>query len=48
MSKAIEEMINRTCEERTAFIASNLLQMDTLTYEQIAKATELPIAKVQK
>lgn len=38
-------MINCSCEERAASIASNLLRMGTLTYEQMAKGTELPIAK---
>lgn len=48
MCKAMEEMRNSASEEKAISIAKNLLQIGSLTYEQIAKATELTLAKVQE
>lgn len=48
MCKAMEEMRNNASEEKAISIAKNLLQIGSLTYEQIAKATELTLAKVQE
>ena len=48
MSIAIDEMKCSIREEKAFSIAKNLLQLHILTHEQIAKATELPIAKVQE
>ena len=48
MSMAIDEMKCSIREEKAFSIAKNLLQPHILTHEQIAKATELPIAKVQE
>ena len=48
MCKAMEEMRNIASEEKAISIAKNLLQIGSLTYEQIAKATELTLAKVQE
>lgn len=48
MSMAIDEMKCSIREEKAFSIAKNLLQLHILTHEQIAKATELPIAKVQE
>lgn len=48
MCKSMEDMRNRACEEKAVSIARNLLQLGTLTYEQIAKATELTLVKIQE
>lgn len=48
MCKAMEEMRNHASEEKAIAIAKNLLQIGSLTYEQIARATELTLAKVQE
>lgn len=48
MSMATDEMKYSIREEKAVSIAENLLQLHILTHEQIAKATELPIAKVQE
>lgn len=48
MSRAIDEMKYSIREEKAVSIAKNLLQLHILTHEQIAKATELSIAKVKK
>ena len=48
VGKAMEEMRNSASEEKAISIAKNLLQIGSLTYEQIAKATELTLAKVQE
>lgn len=44
MCRIMEEMR----EEKAADIAKNLLALGTLTYEQIAKATELTLEKIQE
>lgn len=46
MSRAIDEMKKISSEERAISTARNLLKNSTLTYEQIANATELPAGKV--
>ncbi len=48
MCKAMEEMRNHASEEKAIAIAKNLLQIGSLSYEEIAKATELTLAKVQE
>lgn len=48
MSMAIDEMKDSIREEKAVSIAENLLQLHILTHEQIANATELPIAKVKE
>ena len=48
MSMAIDEMNCSIREEKAFSIAKNLLTLHILTHEQLAKATELPIAKVQE
>lgn len=48
MCRAIDEVKNRASEERAISIAKNLLQIGSLTYEQIAKATELTLEKVHQ
>ena len=48
MCKAMEEMRNNASEEKAISIAKDLLQIGSLTYDQIAKATELTLAKVQE
>ena len=48
MCKAMEEMRNHASEEKAIAIAKNLLKIGSLSYEEIAKATELTLAKVQE
>ena len=48
MSRATDEMKYSIREEKAVSIAENLLQLHILTHEQIANATELPIAKVKE
>lgn len=48
MSRATDEMKDSIREEKAVSIAENLLQLHILTHEQIAKATELSIAKVKE
>ena len=48
MSRATDEMKYSIREEKAVSIAKNLLQLHILTHEQIAKATELSIAKVKE
>lgn len=48
MSRAIDEMKKCSGNERAVSIAMNLLKIGSLTYEQIADATELTITKVQE
>ena len=45
MCKAMEEMRNSASEEKAISIAKNLLQIGSLTYEQIAKATRTDARK---
>lgn len=42
----MEDMRNSAGEEKAISIAENLLQMGVMTYEQIAKATELTLPKI--
>ena len=48
MSRATAAVHDSIREEKAVSIAENLLQLHILTHEQIAKATELSIAKVKE
>lgn len=48
MSRATDEMKYSIREEKAVSIAKNLLQLHILAHEQIAKATEMPSAKVKE
>lgn len=48
MCKVIEEMRNYASEEKVIDIAKNLLYIGSLSFEEIAKATELTLVKIQE